>query len=274
MMGLWFDWSRLLSNDRVPAIVAWLIWHLTHTIYPGFFECSFDRFHLLKFQFWSLSTGFRLLLLVLARLTLLIGLSCWCTRIWVFPFFEKMLWFSVEVCFAFLFCASIAPNSACKVVILTLTADPTSIWEREVFFLFLIISIISLIKLWDNFLLGTFFLLLVLCPFKRTDMEIFIFLSFRFFFRLFFLLNGSWLILLVTKRFLLANQLFSLLRSGITVICPVWGVNIAFELRWPLDCWFLFLNLAIWLCTLLSLRYRWKWNEARWSCVHSELVAS
>ena len=53
-------------------------------------------------------------------------------RISVLSFLKEMLGFTVEIALAFLFGASIASDSSCKVVVLALAADPSSIWECKV----------------------------------------------------------------------------------------------------------------------------------------------
>ena len=70
--------------------------------------------------------GFILLLSVLSFLQgylLILGL------------FKKVLWFAIEVGLGLLLCASITSYSTCKVVILTLAADPATIGECKVFLL-------------------------------------------------------------------------------------------------------------------------------------------
>ena len=53
----------------------------------------------------------------------------------ILGFLEKVLWFTIKVGLGLLFRASITPYPTGKVVILTLTAHPATVREREVLLL-------------------------------------------------------------------------------------------------------------------------------------------
>ena len=87
-----------------------------------------------------------------------------------------MFWLSIEVSLGLLLCASIASYSTCKVIILTLAADPAAIGECKVLF-FSSVSLKAL-KLGHNLWFLAFLLLFILCPFQRTYVETIVFLIF------------------------------------------------------------------------------------------------
>ena len=124
-----------------------------------------------------------------------------------------MFRFSVEISFVLLLCATVAPDSACKVVVLTLAAYPTSIWEREIFFFDLIFCILCLPLIELRYLLFSarnLFFLFVLGPFKRSYMEIFVFLC----------LILLWLVLFLS--ILLLRLLFRLLIMSLFRLIHTW----------------------------------------------------
>ena len=164
-MRLGLNWSWLLSRQRMLTFFT----RLTDSFDFSLLECILNWLQLLELLIYHLFLGLGLLLCNK-------GVTLWDrrllrARIRVLSFLKEMLGFTVEIAFAFLFGASIASDSSCKVVVLALATDPSSVWEcKVILFLWLLIlsRCLSLVKLWYDLLLGSTWsflpLFLILCP--------------------------------------------------------------------------------------------------------------
>ena len=163
-MRLGLNGSWLLSGQRMLILFTWL----THSFDLCLFECILNWLQLLELFICCLLLDFGLLLSY-------IWFTLWDrrqlrARILVLSFLKQVLWFTVEIILAFLFGASVASDSSCEIIVLALTADPSSIRECKIILLLHLLIwwlCLSLVKLWHDLLLGStsyLLLLLILSP--------------------------------------------------------------------------------------------------------------